>query len=155
MSSGCTWHWRLALIEAELVQGSFFLYGIPAPSIAPYLDSSKESGRSQGGQATHGFASVDFLWERLTREQAFQIRKFIDAAKIGNGLLYMTVDLSDDSTVDTTWVDVRGRPHRDIKQADAGQIVGRMKSGKGSMENYRMLLNNVDVLNNPSIYTLE
>jgi hypothetical protein len=155
MSSGCPWHWRLALTEADLAGGSFRLYSIPAPSFAPYLDSSAESGRSQGGQAIHGFPNADLLWERITTEAAFQIRKFIDAAKSGTGLLYMTIDLNDDSTPGTQWADVRGRPHRDRTQADAGQIVGRRRTGQGSHENYRLLLNNVDILHNPSIFTLE
>ena len=155
MSSGCSWHWRISLTEADLDKGSFRLYGIPAPTVAPYLDSSTESGRSQGDQAVHGFPNVDFLWTRLTTEQAFQIRKFIDAAKEGTGLLYMTIDLNDDSTPGTSWADIRGRPHRDRVQADAGPIVGRSKLGKGSHENYRMLLNNVEILHHPSIFTLE
>lgn len=153
MSSSCGWHWRLALTEAGLAKGSFKAYGVPVPSIAPYNDASLESPRSDGEQALHGYANIDFLWEELTAEQAFYIRKFIDGAKTGTGWLYMTVDLNDDSAPGTQWADVRGKPHRDYKNADAGPIVGRQKGGMNFHENYRMFLNNVEVINNPSDYT--
>jgi hypothetical protein len=145
----------LSLTEAGLENGSFSLYGIPVPTIAPYNDSSRESFRSQGDQALHGFSTIDFLWEKLTSEQAFYVRRFIDEAKAGTGWLYMTVDLNDDSTPGTQWADVRGRPHRDFKQADVGPLIGRGRSGLGSHDNYRLLLNNVDVLANPSNYSEE
>jgi len=153
MSSGCAWHWRLALTEAGLEKGPFAAYGIPAPSIAPYNDASVERPRSDGEQALHGYRNIDFLWEELTSIQAFYIRKFIDGAKTGTGWLYMTVDLNDDSAPGTQWADIRGKPHRDFKQADAGPIVGRQQGGVNFHENYRMFLNNVEIINNPSDYT--
>lgn len=151
MSASCGWNWRIALAEADLSMGSFAAYGIPLPQVAAYNDSTKASFRSQGEQALHGFISVDFLWERLTREQAWRLRKFIDDAKDGTGWLYMTVDINDDSAPGEQWADVKGKPHRDPKQADAGPIAGRI--GQSSYSNYTMLLNNVMVLNNPSNYT--
>lgn len=151
MTSSCAWHWRIALVEADLNMGSLAVYGIPVPSIAAYNDSSRETTRSQGEQALHGFAKIDFLWDRLTRVQAWRLRKFIDEAKDGTGWLYMTVDLNDDSAPGEQWADVRGKPHRDPAQADAGPISGRI--GQGSFSNYTILLNNVVILNNPSNYT--
>jgi hypothetical protein len=155
MSSGCPWHWRIALTELGLESGSFPIYGLPVPTVAPYNDSTREAFRSQGEQALHGFAILDILWEKLSAEQAFYVRRFIDDARNGTGWLYMTVDLNDDSTPGTQWADVRGRPHRDHKQADAGPLIGRMKMGRGHHDNYRLLLNNVDILANPSNYTEE
>jgi hypothetical protein len=131
--------------------GSFAAYGIPVPDVAPYNDSSKAVSRGQGEQALHGFATIDFLWGRLTREQAWRVRKFIDDAKSGTGWLYLTVDLNDDSSIGPQWADIRAKPHRDPKQADSGPIIGRI--GQGSHENYSMFLNNVVILNNPSNYT--
>lgn len=151
MSASCGWNWRISLTEAGLAMGSFAAYGIPVPNLASFNDSSKATTRSQGEQALHGFPTIDFLFDRLTREQAWQLRKFMDAAKTGTGWLYMTVDMNDDSAPGTQWVDVRGKPHRDPKQADAGPIGGRR--GQGSFNNYSMFLNNVVVLNNPSNYT--
>ena len=151
MTSSCAWHWRIALVEADLVMGSLAVYGIPVPSIAAYNDSSRATSRSQGEQALHGFAKIDFMWDRLTREQAWRLRKFMDDAKNGVGWLYMTVDINDDSAPGEQWADVRGKPHRDPTQADAGPIMGRI--GQGSFSNYTMFLNNVVILNNPSNYT--
>lgn len=151
MSASCAWNWRIALAEADLVMGSFAAYGIPVPDVAPFNDSSKATTRSRGEQALHGFSTIDFLWERLTREQAWRVRKFIDDARDGTGWLYMTVDMNDDSSIGPHWIDVRAKPHRDPKQADAGPIIGR--KGQGSHSNYSMFLNNVVILNNPSNYT--
>jgi len=88
MSSSCAWNWRIALTEAGLEMGSFAAYGIPVPDIAPFNDSTKATTRGRGEQALHGFATIDFLWDRLTREQAWRLRKFIDDAKSGTGFLY-------------------------------------------------------------------
>ena len=151
MSINCGWNWRIALTEAGLSMGSFPVYGIPLPQVAAYNDSTKSSYRSQGEQALHGFSTIEFLWERLTREQAWRLRKFIDDAKNGTGWLYMTVDINDDSASGEQWADVKGKPHRDQKQADAGPIVGRI--GQSSYSNYTMLLNNVIIINKPSSYT--
>ena len=153
MASSCSWHWRIALTEAGLERGGFPLWGIPVPTLAPYNDASVESPRSDGEQALHGFETVDFLWEVLTAEQAFNIRRLIDQAKAATGWLYFTVDLNDDSTPGVQWADVRGKPHRDFKQADAGPIIGRLQGSLNHHKNYRLLLNNVNVLNNPSIFT--
>lgn len=151
MSSSCGWNWRIALAEADLDMGAFAAHGIPVPNVAAFNDSSKATTRSQGEQALHGFPTIDFLFDRLTREQAYRLRQFIDDAKEGTGWLYMTVDMNDDSAPGEQWVDVRGKPHRDPKMADAGPIVGRR--GQGSFSNYSLFLNNVVVLNNPSNYT--
>lgn len=151
MSSSCAWNWRIALTEADLAMGSFAAYGIPVPDVAAYNDSTKETTRGRGEQALHGSATIDFLFDRMTRPNAWRLRKFIDDAKSGTGYLYMTVDLNDDSAPGEQWVDVRGKPHRDPKAADSGPIAGR--SGQGSMKNYSMLLKNVEILNNPSDYT--
>lgn len=153
MSSGCPWHWRIALTEAGLAKGAFRAWEIPVPSIAPYNDASVESARSDGEQALHGFPNIDFLFEELVASQAFTVRRFIDSAKSGTGWLYMTVDLNDASAPGAQWADIRGKPHRDFKNADAGPILGRQRWGQNLLENYRMFLNNVQILNNPSIYT--
>jgi hypothetical protein len=152
MSTNCGWNWRIALTEAGLEKGPLSAYGIPVPDMAAYNDATKESFRGQGEQAEHGFQNFDFLWDEIRRSKAFRLRKFMDDAKDGAGWLYMTVDLNDDSAPGPQWADIRGKPHRDIKQADAGPIAGRR--GVGShYSNYRMFMNNIQILNNPSNYT--
>jgi len=155
MSNSCPWDWRISLDEAGLARGSFRLWEIPVPTIAPYNDASVETPRGEGEQALHGAATLDFLWEVTTRYQAWRIRQFIDGAKAGTGWLYFTVDLTDDSSAGIHWADIRGKPHRDFKNADAGPIIGRFRGSQGHMENYRLLLNNVDIVNANSLYTLK
>jgi len=142
----------MSTTEAGLAKDSFGAIGIPVPSTAPFNDSSVEKPRGQGEQALHGFATDDFLWDVLSRAQAFKIRKKVDAVRApGAGWLFFTIDLNDDSTAGPRWVDIKGKPHRDFQQADAGPIVGR--HGPGRFENYRLRLNNVQIINNPSLYT--
>ncbi|MHA2233247.1 MAG: hypothetical protein ACXAB4_12250, partial [Candidatus Hodarchaeales archaeon] len=68
--SACPWHWRLSLDEAGLAKGSFYVYDIPVPDIAPFNDNSIEVSQGEGGQAVHGFGNDDMLWEVLTPYQA-------------------------------------------------------------------------------------
>lgn len=153
MSNSCPWDWRVSLTEADLDRGAFKLFNIPVPTIGEYNDSSVEVSRGEGEQALHGFATYRFMWDVVSRSQAHNIRVWIDGAKAATGWLYMTVDLTDDSGFGVQWVDVRGKPHRDYKAADAGSIVGRLPGSSGHMSNYTLLLNAVEIVNNPSLFT--
>jgi hypothetical protein len=133
--------------------GSFGALDIPPPDNAFYLESTQESNRLDGGQALHGFSTYDILWERLIGFPAWKLRQKIDAAKAGSSWLYMTVDLNDDSAPSSQWADIRGKPYRDSKQADAGNIAGRSAASQKYHDNYKLFLNNVEVINNPSLYT--
>lgn len=153
MSNSCPWDWRIALVEADLAGGPFRVWEIPVPTIGEYNSSSVEVARGEGEQALHGYATYKFMWDVMSRQQANRVRQFIDAAKTGTGWLYMTVDLTDDSSVGIQWADIRGKPHRDYKAADAGSIIGRLPGSSGHFDNYSLMLNAVDVVNNPSIFT--
>jgi hypothetical protein len=63
------------------------------------------------------------------------------------------VDLNDDSAISSQWADIRGKPYRDAKQSDAGNIAGRSPRNLKYYENYKLFFNNVEVINNPSLYT--
>ena len=151
----CTaWDYRIALTEAGLARGYWAAYDIPLPQLAPLLDSSQENARSAGGQALHGYIYMPILWQRLSMYQAFRIRKFIDSAKAGTGLLYMTVDRNDTLYGGPHFVDISGYPHRAREAADDGDMAARAPGGGQYTDNYNLLMNNITIINDPSLYTV-
>lgn len=149
------WDYRISLTEAGLTTGSLTLYHIVAPNKAPFRDSAVSRGRSDGGQALHGALSMEALWDRTTMAQAWRLRKFIDDAKAGTGLLYMTIDKNNASGMRPQWIDVSGRPHVPERVNDDGDIAGRMRVGQQFVDNFVLFLNNISILNDPSVYTVE
>lgn len=149
-----SWDYRISLTESGLGMGSLASYHIPAPNVAPFLDSAIETDRGDGGQGLHGCASIEVLWDRLMMAQAAKVRWFIDNAKSGTGLLYMTVAVNDASSIGYRWVDVSGMPHRPRQAADSGDIGNRQPGGLQYIDNYLLFLNNLTVINNPSVYTV-
>ena len=102
----------------------------------------------------HGYIYMPILWQRLSMYQAWRVRKFIDAAKSGTGLLYMTVDRNDASYGGPHFVDISGYPHRPREAADDGDMAGRAPDGGQYTDNYSLLLNNITIINDPSLYTV-
>lgn len=149
------WDWRIALTEAGLPTGELAAYQIPPPSNAPFLIGAVELAQSDGGQAIHGYTTLDLLWKRLDSFQGFRLKKFYTEAIAGTGFLYMTIARTDAHAVGYYWIDVRGRPHRAINLSDSGDIAERAEDGAPYYDNFRLLLNNIEIVNDPSLYTVE
>lgn len=151
----CTaWDYRIAITEAGLARGYFAAFEIPLPQLAPLLDSSIENSRSTGGQALHGYTTLELLFRRITMYSAWRIRNFIDEAKATSGLLYITADRNDTLYAGPHFVDVSGYPHRPREAADDGDLDARAPGGGQYINNYRLFLNNVTIINDPSLYTV-
>ena len=151
----CTaWDYRFGLVEADLARGYFAAYDIPLPQLAPLLDSALEISRSAGGQALHGYTNLEVLWRRLTMRQAWRVRRFIDDAKAATGLLYLTVAQNDARHGGLYFVDINGYPHRPREAADDGDMAARTPDGGQYIDNYILFMNNVTIVNDPSLYTI-
>lgn len=151
----CTaWDYRIGLVEADLARGYWAAYDIPLPQLAPLLDSTEESSRSAGGQALHGYTTCPVLWTRLTMYQAWRVRRFIDDAKAGTGLLYLTIARNDAKHGGLYFIDINGYPHRPREAADDGDMAARAADGGQYIDNYLMFLNNITIVNDPSLYTV-
>lgn len=148
------WDMRLGLAEADLEFNPLAALEVPAPNTFVFNDATVETDKSDGGQGLHGYALAEMLWDRLTMRQAFQVRRFIDNAQAGNGLLFMTIPRNDASASGFHYIDISGRPHRKIDAADSGDIGNRAGRGQQFIDNYTLLLHNVTVINDPSIYTV-
>jgi hypothetical protein len=148
------WDFRISLTEAGLQTGSLMSYDIPMPNLAPFLDSSVEMGRSDGGQALHGFINDGLMWDRIMMRVAFRLRKFIDDARSGTGELYLTVPMNDASHSGWHWLDVKGMPHRPRQATDSGDMGIRMPGGLQYVDDFVLLLNNITIINDPSVYTV-
>jgi hypothetical protein len=143
--------WRIAMTEGGLTKGSFYHYKLPVPSTAPYVDHSAAVMKSDGSQALHGFEQVTLLFDILSGPQAAMIRQFIDAARSGAGILFMTIDKGDGSAPGPAWIDISGTPHRQARLSQNGPIVG--STGQPHYTNVQLFLNNVTVVNDPSNYS--
>ena len=102
--------WRIANAEADLPANILFAYGIPTPTQIEYRDHTTRISQSEGGIARHGYINAKILWTKLTPYQATVIRDFVETAKSGTGLLYMTINRLDGSTGTYGWIDLSGRP---------------------------------------------
>ncbi len=149
------WDWRISLTEAGLATGSLASYKIPPPSKAPFMIGIIELAQSDGGQAVHGYTTDDMLWKRLGDFQASRLKKFQTDAIAGTGFLYFTVSRTDAHTPGNYWIDIRGRPHRALNLSDSGDIGERAEDGAPYYDNFRLLLNNIEIVNDPSLYTVE
>jgi len=102
--------WRIANAEADLPMNPLFAHGIPSPTQIEYKDHTTRISQSEGGVARHGYINLKVMWGKLTTSQASTLRTFVETAKSGTGLLYMTINKLDGSASNYGWVDISGRP---------------------------------------------
>lgn len=143
--------WRISLTEAGLAKGSFRNFRIPPPSIAFYTDHTTAVTRSDGSQGLHGFQQLTMLFDILSGQQMSVVRGFIDDARSTTGFLFLTIDRGDGSEPGPAWIDITGRAHRQPQLSQAGPIVG--SQGQNHYTGAQLFLNNVTVVNDPSLYT--
>jgi len=103
--------WRIANTEADLPANPLFVHNVPSPTQIEYRDHTTRISQSEGGIARHGYINAKILWTKLTPNQASLIRDFVETAKSGTGLLYMTINKLDGSADSYGWMDVSGRPN--------------------------------------------
>lgn len=102
--------WRIANAEVDLPMNTLFAHSIPSPTQVEYKDHTTRISQSEGGIARHGYINAKILWGKLTPNQAATIRDFVETAKSGTRLLYMTINRLDGTTGAYGWVDLSGRP---------------------------------------------
>lgn len=140
----CAMCWRFATSEAALAANNFWSLGLPAPSLAPYMTGQIEAGDGHGAQRIHGWQSVELFWDVLGLERINALEAVTDSA--AGGLLYVTFYYRG------IWLDGSGYPWRPLQP----EMIGPLHSLRGQYgeRNYRLYLNNVTILNNPSLYTI-
>jgi hypothetical protein len=132
--------WRITDTLADLQRSLFLRYDIPSPSQVQYKDHSQRISQGEGGMARHGYRNLEVLWLKLTPGQADTVRDFVESAKAGSGLLYMTVKPLEGTSVE--WMDVSGKPDLSDIAPDAPVI-----SASGYIHsNIKLTLNNVTVI---------
>lgn len=102
--------WRIANAEADLPKNPLFAYNIPTPTQIEYVPWTTRISQSEGGIARHGYIHCKLLWTKLTPNQVTIIRDFVETAKSGSGLLYLTINRLDGSSSGYGWADISGRP---------------------------------------------
>lgn len=149
----CPYLYRLALSEAELEDGTLDTWGLQPPSTAPYVDHTEVVGQSDGGQALLGYDQVTLSWDVLTPFEASQLVRLVREAlgTDGEGFLYLTVSRSNGTSPDSDWIDVMGRPH--VPQVITPPNVGAVSHLYH--QNVTLFVNNLTVLNDPSLFSVE
>lgn len=140
-------NFRIALSEAALATGRFFVHGLPPPSLCSYQDHSVKASKGEGGQSRHGYERATFVWDAMSTKQSYVLRTLVQNALDGaSGLLYATIDRSNGEAPGWDWVDVSGVPHMpDIAPGPARGV--RMGTAH---HNIQLVLNNLTIVNDPA-----
>lgn len=149
----CPFLYRLALSEAELVDGSVMAWGLQPPSAAPYVDHTEAVGQSDGGQALLGYDQVTLSWDIMSSAEAATIGRLVEDAlgTDGEGFLYLTISRANGTNPGPDWIDVMGRPHPP-QIAAPPNIAGISDLYH---QNVTLVVNNLTILNDPSLYSVE
>lgn len=138
---------RLAITEANLTKGYVtFSWGLPKPDLPVYNDSSTRVATADGGLSLRGWPSVILTWNRLSPRQARTVRKLVEDALDGGGLLYATIDRSWAGVgAQGDWIDVSGVPQ--LPQiTPAGNTSGLAK------DNVTLVINDLTIVNDPAVF---
>ena len=149
----CSWNWRMANAEGRLASDSFARLRIPVPDTVSFKDNSLEVDLSQGGQRLHGHINLSMLWATLSNTQLSVLVNKIEAIRVANGQLYLTIEASNGFYPGLQWIDIRGRPHRPPELSPAGSLAGRVR-GASSFNSVTLFVNSITVVNNPSLFTV-
>lgn len=137
---------RLSLSEASLPNGYIVHRKIQVPQVINYRGFSGLFSQSLGGNVGHGYKTVVFTWTNINHITSYRIKKFVDDAKSGSGLLYATVPYNDGSTLSRVFIDISGVPQIiDIAEAGNFSNVGVY------FPSLELKLNAVTILNNPAL----
>lgn len=139
-------HYRLATTENGLATGHLFVWQLPPPTTATYRDHSQKFPQSDGGEARHGFRSVELTWNTLTPAQAYTIRRMVVTVLSAGNPLYLTINRADGTRPGNDWIDVFGRPRiPDIEPE--GSIAG---ASGFYHRNVTLFVNNLTIVNDPA-----
>ena len=149
------WNWRIGLLEPDLQLGSFINYGIPVPDEpGEYVTYGSRVPTGDGGEQVHGFETFTVLWSILEGKQMFQLKSFVDDARAGTGLLFLTIDKAIGLDVNHHWIDISGKPA--FLEIPASSLPNRNGNpGMAHYNNVAVTLRNVTVINDPSSYSVE
>lgn len=134
---------RLSITEADLVYGWLYNLELPPP-VMIYRDHTEKRPAGRGGQATHGFISVELYWaDVLTVRQADKLKTLVeDALDSVEGVLYVTADRKNGLN---DWVDFKGTPLPiDVIPEDD------MEDGGTYVEDISLIINALEIVNDPA-----
>lgn len=150
----CPHLYRLGLTEADLATGAFMTYLLPPPDAAPYQDHTEAESASDGGEELLGYDNVTISWNRLPANAATQLKRLVieAAGTDGEGFLYLTVSRANGSYPGADWIDIKGHAHIP-KIVGPADLVGQLD--QLFHDSVQLVVNNVTILNDPSIYSVE
>lgn len=101
---------RLASSASNLSKGWIRTsWQLPDPVSAIYNDFAARVNRGDGGQSLRGQRSVTLIWNNLGPIDAWQLRKIVNDAIDGGGLIYATINLNWSADgAPGHWIDIKG-----------------------------------------------
>ena len=138
--------WRISTSEAGLAKGLFFIIGLPPPSLFTYQPFSKIVGRSDGGDAAHGYKKLTIIWDTISLPAYSRLRTLVDSVR--PGLIYITFEIGDGSLAGG-FVDASGHPG--FLQQSINSPANRV--GTAAVSNAQLVINNLTIINSPSNYS--
>lgn len=131
-------YWRIST-NSTLGRRNFFAVGLPIPNTPIYKGFSTLVPQSQGGQARQGYINVTVMWNELTREQGFTLKRLVETVLAAGTPLYMSVDFNDGTYPPGSFYDVSGTPYPVVLEA--------VQNSQGLIyQNVELKLNNVTVI---------
>lgn len=134
--------WRISL-TSTLSKGYFRDLGIPRPTEPTFLDYSAVVPQSQGGEAKQGYQNITLIWDRMSRNQLYQLELF--RANAIAGLLYFTIEKANGDSPGLDWIDVSGVPGI-IVYSNEPKSRGNIKTG------VQWKINALTILNDPASF---
>ena len=148
---GCEFaQWRIGLSEPALSNQPFFVVGLPVPTDCEYRTFGQQRVRTNGSTSTHGFGVAEITWEVMDQAQMARLQRFVRTARLGTGLLFMTIEAGDGYALGNQFLDISGQTNA-IEQRQAGPLQLRLRGDQ--YPNVQIILRDVQELSRPSAYS--
>jgi hypothetical protein len=119
---------------------------LPDPVLPVYNESATRSNRADGGQSLRGQRSVVWVWNNIGPIDAYTIRKIVEDAIDGGGLIYATINLNWSMVgAPNYWIDIKGTAILPTSQP--------AENTEGSLQSQVTLtINQVEIVNDPASF---
>lgn len=145
------WGWKISNTEAGLARGSFPIIGLIPASTVELFDFSQQAVLASGATVVTGWGRCELSWAILDDRQMYALSRFVAEARANHGgVLYMTVPAGDGKAPTNELVDLSGF----VNEIEARQAADYALALRGGYtENVVIELQNVNIINRPSVYS--
>lgn len=153
--TGCLpFMYRISTTEPGLAMDTFYNWQIAIPDIVDFRLSTTVSTRGDASQRFDGFRQLHLTWTKISELHWYRIKQIILDVNAAGSPLYMTIDPEiGDSPGQQGYIDLMGYPHQP-QLFQPGNPSLPYRHGRPSKANLTVFLNDVTILNDPSLYSI-